>query len=103
MVRCVVSSRAWKSRRNSLTVNVIRPAGVGVVSRSVAVATAKNAWASMARAVQRCQDFQRRTWCWSSPTRRLAAWKDSLSEVLDAAETGPGTLGSHTRYDHHDP
>ncbi len=43
MVRVVVSSRASKSRRNSLTVNVIRPAGVGVVSRSVAVATARNA------------------------------------------------------------
>ena len=45
MVRFVASSRASKSRRNSLTVNVISPVGVGVVSRSVAVATARKAWA----------------------------------------------------------
>ena len=63
MVRFVASSRASKSRRNSLTVNVISPVGVGVVSRSVAVATARKAWASMARVVQRCQERQRRTWC----------------------------------------
>ena len=59
----VARSSASKSRRNSLTVNVISPVGVGAVSRSVAVATARKAWASMARVVQRCQDFQRRTWC----------------------------------------
>ena len=52
MVCLVASSRASKSRRNSLTVNAINPAGVGVVSRSTAVATARNAWASMARVVQ---------------------------------------------------
>ena len=63
MVWRVASSRASKSRRNSLTVNVIRPVGVGWVSRSVAVATARKAWASMARVVQRCQEVQRRTWC----------------------------------------
>jgi hypothetical protein len=63
MVWRVVSSSASKRRRNSLTVNVIRPVGVGWISRSVAVATARNAWASMARVVQRCQDLQRRTWC----------------------------------------
>lgn len=77
MVRFVVSSRASKSRRNSLTVNVISPAAVGVASRSVAVATARKAWASLARVVQRCHERQRRTWCWSRPTRPLAAGKDS--------------------------
>ena len=61
MVWRVVSSSASKSRRNSLTVNVISPVGVGWVSRSIAVATDRKAWASMARVVQRCQDFQRRT------------------------------------------
>ncbi len=55
--------RASNRRRNSLTVRSMRPAGVGVWSRSMAVATARNAWASMARVVQRCQDVQRRTWC----------------------------------------
>jgi hypothetical protein len=39
MVWRVVSSSASKRRRNSLTVNVIRPVGVGWMSRSVAVAT----------------------------------------------------------------
>ena len=77
MVWRVVRSRASKSRRNSLTVKMIRPVGVGWLSRSVAVATARKAWASMARVVQRCQEVQRRTWCWSSPVRPLAAWKDS--------------------------
>jgi hypothetical protein len=48
MVRFVTSSKASKSRRNSLTVNVISPVGVGAVSRSVAVATVRKAWASMA-------------------------------------------------------
>ena len=48
-----------------------------MVSRSAAVATARKACASMARVVQRCQEVQRRTWCWSSPTRPLAAWNDS--------------------------
>lgn len=61
----VASSRASKRRRNSLTVNVIRPAGVGVVSRSVAVAvavaTARKAWASIAMVVERYQEVQRRT------------------------------------------
>lgn len=38
MVWLVTSSRASKSRRNSLTINAIRPSGVGVVSRSMAVA-----------------------------------------------------------------
>ncbi|TPG31120.1 hypothetical protein [Mycolicibacterium hodleri] len=49
--------------RNSLTVNAIRPIGVGAVLRSIAVATARKAWASMARVVQRYQERQRRTWC----------------------------------------
>ena len=39
----VVRSSASKSRRNSLTVNVIRPVGVGMESRSMAVATARKA------------------------------------------------------------
>ena len=69
-----VSSRASKSRRNSLTVNAISPAGVGTESRSIAEATARKACASMARVVQRCQERQRPTWCWSSPTRRRAPW-----------------------------
>ena len=77
MVWRVDSSSASKRRRNSLTVKVISPVGVGVVSRSIAVATARKAWASMARVVQRCQEAQRRTWCWSMPARPLAVWKDS--------------------------
>jgi hypothetical protein len=40
-VRWVTSSRASKRRRNSLTVNGIRPVGVGAVLRSIAVATAR--------------------------------------------------------------
>ena len=63
MAWSVVNSSASKSRRNSLTVKVISPVGVGCASRSVAVATARKAWASMARVVQRCQERQRRTWC----------------------------------------
>jgi hypothetical protein len=31
----------------------------------------------MARVVQRYQERQRRTWCWSRPTRPLAVWKRS--------------------------
>lgn len=27
--------------------------------------------------VHRCLEIQERTWCWSSPVRPLAAWKDS--------------------------
>jgi len=27
--------------------------------------------------VQRCQEFQRRTWCWSRPARPFPAWKVS--------------------------
>jgi integrase len=34
------------------------PGGVGVVSRSMAQATARKVWASMARVVQRCQDLR---------------------------------------------
>ena len=69
------SSTASKRRRNSLTVSSISPAGAGAWSRSIAVATARNAWASMARVVQRCHEVQ--TWCWSKPVRPFAAWKDS--------------------------
>ena len=77
MVCRAARSRASKRRRNSLTVKLISPVVAGRWSRSVAVATARKAWASMARVVQRCQEVQRRTWCWSSPVRPLAAWKDS--------------------------
>ena len=63
MVWFVASNSASKSRRNSLTVNVMRPTGVSAVSRSVAVATARNAWASMAKVVHRYQERHRRTWC----------------------------------------
>ena len=38
---------------------------------SVRAATTRTAWASMARVVQRYQERQRRTWCWSKPTRPL--------------------------------
>jgi hypothetical protein len=31
----------------------------------------------MARVLQRCQERQRRTWCWSIPGRPLALWNDS--------------------------
>jgi hypothetical protein len=31
----------------------------------------------MASTVQRCQESQRRTWCWSSPARPSLAWNDS--------------------------
>ena len=48
-----------------------------VSARAVAVMTARNAWASMARMVQRCHEVQRRTWCSSSPVNPLPAWKDS--------------------------
>ena len=51
--------------------------GRGWRVRSTAVRTARKALASMARVVQRCQEFQRRTWCWSSPARPFPAWKDS--------------------------
>lgn len=43
MVWLVASRSASKSLRNSLTVNAIRPTGVGAVLRSTAVATARNA------------------------------------------------------------
>lgn len=42
-----------------------------------AVVTARNAWANRARVVHWCQEVQRRTWCWSSPVRPLAAWNAS--------------------------
>ena len=40
---------------------VIMPAGAGRSARSVTASTARKAWASMARTVQRCQEVQRRT------------------------------------------
>ena len=49
------------SRRCSLTVTGISPSGAGVVVRSVAVTTVRNACASMARVTQRCQEVHRRT------------------------------------------
>jgi hypothetical protein len=39
--------------------------------------TARKAWASRARIVQRCQEVQWRTWCWSSPARLIPVWKHS--------------------------
>ncbi len=66
-----------KRRRNSLMLRRTRSGGVGFRTRSDAVVTVRKACASMARTVQRCQEIQVRTWCWSSPTRVLAAWKDS--------------------------
>jgi hypothetical protein len=55
----------------------LAPIGRPAEARSVLVATARKARASMASVVQRCPEFQRRTWCWSSPTRPLADWNDS--------------------------
>lgn len=55
MVWLVASTVASNSRRDSLMVDAVGPAGVGVVSRSMARPTATKAWASMARVVQRYQ------------------------------------------------
>src|SRR6476659_755287 len=83
---------ASKSRRNSLTVKVISPTGVGWTSRWIAVATAKKAWASMARVVQRYQERQRRTWCWSSPTSPLALAGGIVAADQQMMDSGVGVI-----------
>ena len=61
---------AWNKRRSSFTVIAISPSGLSVLT---VVAAARKAWATMTRVVQRCQAFQRRCWCWSSPRPVLVA------------------------------
>ena len=57
--------------------------------------TARNAWASMARTVQRCQEVQRRTWCSSRRGQPLAAWNDLLD--LPAGAGDADQLGQRDR------
>jgi hypothetical protein len=62
---------------------------------SVAAMTDKKAWARIARAVQRCQEVQVRTWCWSRAASSLPAAKDSSivqrrPATLTRAESGAG-------------
>jgi hypothetical protein len=63
MVRVAPTRTASNGRRNSLTVSSMSRVGAGVWSRSIAAATARKAWASVARVVQRYQEVQCRTWC----------------------------------------
>jgi hypothetical protein len=95
-----MSRRAWSSRlvnrcRISFAVNAMSP-GIGSVwARSVVAVTARKAWASIARMVQRCHDVQRRTWCSSRPVNPLPAWKaSSIVHLRPATATTAATAGS---------
>ncbi len=54
----------------------------------------------MARVVQRCQERQRRTWCWSRPVRPLAAWKDS--SMRHPSWPAPTGAAAHQGWSRHD-
>ncbi len=78
--------------RISLQVRGIQPVGAGLRARSVAVTTARKAWASIDRIVARCHEVQRRTWCWSRPVSPLPAWKFSST-----VQRRPATVTSVSR------
>jgi hypothetical protein len=71
------AGRAANRRWTSLQVSVISPDGAGSRAWSVNAATTRKAWASIVNVAQRYQERQRRSWCWSKPTRPLAVWKRS--------------------------
>ena len=67
------------------------PVGVGRGRVPPSVAHGKVGWGEHGQGgPARCQKVQRRTWCWSSPTSPLAAWKDSSMRQRCSDHGGQG-------------
>jgi hypothetical protein len=82
-------TRALNRRWSSLTVTGIRSSGP--VQRVLVAAAARKAWARIARVVHRCQERQRRFWCWYRAVLAVERFFDLPAASGHGHERGEGT------------